>query len=84
MAECTGPELCRHRIRKPSFPTVHTNTINLRFLKTTVFRAFQAPSYLWPKTPFACGREVQKDKKIAVFENIRIRVEGALVLDFRK
>ena len=26
----------------------------------------------------------KKDKKIAVFENIRIRVEGALVLDFRK
>ena len=26
---------------------------------------------------FTCGREVQTEKKISVFENIRIRVDGA-------
>ena len=45
---------------------------NSPFLK--IWRAFQKPPYLWPKTPFTCGRE----KKISVFEYIRIRVDGAL------
>ena len=29
---------------------------------------FQEPPYLWPKTPFTCGREVQTEKK-----NLRFR-----------
>ena len=41
---------------------------------------FQKPPYLWLKTPFTCGREVQTEKKISVVEHIRIRMGQGLRL----
>ena len=42
-----------------------------------VWRAFSKTSIFRSKMLFTCGREVQTEKKISIFENIRIRVDGA-------
>ena len=46
----------------------------------------QKPPYLWSKMLFTCGWEVQTEKNISVFENIRILAETAcgIVLCFSR
>ena len=62
---------------------------NLRFVRpheydkspfskiSTLESVFENLRFQWSKAPYTCGRKAKTEKKISVFENIRIRVDGA-------
>ena len=74
-------DISRHRFPKPPFSSVHTTPKNTRWKNLeTVFIKLQ---FWLPKTLFAWGWKPHPGQKWSAVKNIRIRVDGALVIDIQ-